>query len=110
MLFTLAGIVSLSYASSFGMIIAVILVGIGSSIFHPEASRISFLASGGKRGLAQSIFQLGGNAGTAIGPLLVALIVVPNTIHHLVCHCCVNRIASFKPNCTLVSKPFEFNY
>jgi FSR family fosmidomycin resistance protein-like MFS transporter len=66
MLFTLAGIVSLSYASSFGMIIA-ILVGIGSSIFHPEASRISF-ASGGKRGLAQSIFQLGGNAGTAIGP------------------------------------------
>jgi FSR family fosmidomycin resistance protein-like MFS transporter len=49
------------------IIAAVILVGIGSSIFHPEASRIS-LASGGKRGLAQSIFQLGGNAGTAIGP------------------------------------------
>ena len=85
MLFTLAGIVSLSYASSFGMIIAaVILVGIGSSIFHPEASRISFLASGGKRGLAQSIFQLGGNAGTAIGPLLVALIVVPNTQFYII--------------------------
>ncbi|MFV8363940.1 MFS transporter [Flavobacterium sp. ZT3P35] len=85
MLFTLAGIVSLSHASSFGMIIAaVILVGIGSSIFHPEASRISFLASGGKRGLAQSIFQLGGNVGTAIGPLLVALIVVPNTQFYII--------------------------
>ena len=85
MLFTLAGIVNLSYASSFGMIIvAVILVGIGSSIFHPEASRISFLASGGKRGLAQSIFQLGGNVGTAIGPLLVALIVVPNTQFYII--------------------------
>ena len=78
MLFTTAGIISLSMAAHFHMIIiSVILVGIGSSIFHPEASRISFLASGGKRGLAQSIFQLGGNAGTAIGPLLVALFVVP---------------------------------
>lgn len=85
MCFTLAGIIFLSYASSFPMIIiSVILVGIGSSIFHPEASRISFLASGGKRGLAQSIFQLGGNAGTAIGPLLVALIVVPNTQHAII--------------------------
>ena len=85
MLFTLSGIVVLSYASSFWMIIvAVNLVGIGSSIFHPEASRISFLASGGKRGLAQSIFQLGGNAGTAIGPLLVALIVVPNSQFYII--------------------------
>jgi len=78
MLFTTAGIISLAFAAEFyTIIISVILVGIGSSIFHPEASRISFLASGGKRGLAQSIFQLGGNAGTAIGPLLVALFVVP---------------------------------
>ena len=78
MLFTAAGIISLAFADHFYLIIiSVILVGIGSSIFHPEASRISFLASGGKRGLAQSIFQLGGNAGTAIGPLLVALFVVP---------------------------------
>jgi FSR family fosmidomycin resistance protein-like MFS transporter len=85
MLFTLSGIVFLSYAVSFSMIIiSVILVGIGSSIFHPEASRISFLASGGRRGLAQSIFQLGGNAGTAIGPLLVALIVVPNTQYYII--------------------------
>lgn len=85
MLFTLSGIVLLSYAASFSIIIiSVILVGIGSSIFHPEASRISFLASGGKRGLAQSIFQLGGNAGSAIGPLLVALIVAPNTQHYII--------------------------
>ena len=85
MIFTSLGIVSLAYAFSFSMIIiSVILVGIGSSIFHPEASRISFLASGGKRGLAQSIFQLGGNVGTAIGPLLVALIVVPNSQQYII--------------------------
>lgn len=94
MLFTLSGIVLLSYAANFYMIIvAVVLVGIGSSIFHPEASRISFLASGGKRGLAQSIFQLGGNAGTAIGPLLVALIVVPNTQKYIVWFAIVAIIA-----------------
>lgn len=85
MLFTLAGIIMLSYASSFGLIlVSVVLVGIGSSIFHPEASRVSYLASGGKRGLAQSIFQIGGNMGTAIGPLLVAWIVVPNDQHYII--------------------------
>lgn len=85
MCFTLCGIILLSFATQFYVIIiSVILVGIGSSIFHPEASRISFLASGGKRGLAQSVFQLGGNAGTAIGPLLVALIVVPNSQQYIV--------------------------
>ena len=94
MLFTMSGIVLLSYAANFSMIIvAVVLVGIGSSIFHPEASRISFLASGGKRGLAQSIFQLGGNAGTAIGPLLVALIVVPNTQYYIIWFVVVALIA-----------------
>ncbi|RKS98800.1 MFS transporter [Flavobacterium sp. 123] len=94
MLFTMSGIVLLSYAATFSMIIvAVVLVGIGSSIFHPEASRISFLASGGKRGLAQSIFQLGGNAGTAIGPLLVALIVVPNTQYYIIWFVIVALIA-----------------
>lgn len=78
MLFSLSGIIMLSQASSFPLILAsVAMVGVGSSIFHPEASRVAFLGSGGKRGLAQSIFQLGGNTGTAIGPLLVALIVVP---------------------------------
>lgn len=85
MLFTLSGIVLLAYAGSFASIlIAVTLVGIGSSIFHPEASRISFMASGGRRGLAQSIFQLGGNTGTAIGPLMIALIVVPNSQQYIV--------------------------
>lgn len=78
MLFTILGLGLLSVSTSFWMIlISVALVGVGSSIFHPEASRVAFLGSGGKRGLAQSIFQLGGNAGSAVGPLLVALIVAP---------------------------------
>jgi MFS transporter, FSR family, fosmidomycin resistance protein len=78
MLFSLAGIVSLSFADNFHwIVISVMLIGTGSAIFHPESARISNLASGGKRGLAQSIFQVGGNFGTALGPLLVALIVVP---------------------------------
>lgn len=85
MLFTLSGIVMLSYATTFPLIlISVVLVGIGSSIFHPEASRVSYLASGGKRGLAQSIFQIGGNMGTAIGPLLIAWIVVPHDQHYII--------------------------
>jgi len=96
MLFTLCGIVLLSFAHHFYIIIlSVILVGIGSSIFHPEASRISFLASGGKRGLAQSVFQLGGNAGTAIGPLLVALLVVPNDQRYILIFVIVATIALF---------------
>ena len=80
MLFSLLGIVSLSFASSFYWVLfSVVLIGIGSAIFHPESARISNLASGGKRGLAQSIFQVGGNLGTALAPLLVAFIVVPNS-------------------------------
>lgn len=76
--FTLSGLICLAFASSFyWLLLAVSLVGIGSSIFHPESSRVAHLASGGKRGLAQSIFQLGGNAGSALGPLLAALIIVP---------------------------------
>jgi len=79
MIFTIVGLALLSIAASFWvLLVSVALVGIGSSIFHPEASRVAFLGSGGKRGLAQSIFQLGGNAGSAIGPLLVALIVAPH--------------------------------
>jgi len=77
MVFTLTGLIFLTFSSNFyGILLSVGLVGIGSSIFHPEASRVAYLASGGKRGLAQSIFQLGGNVGSAVGPLLVALIVV----------------------------------
>lgn len=78
MIFTISGLGLLSISTSFWMLLgSVAFIGIGSSIFHPEASRVAFLGSGGKRGLAQSIFQLGGNAGSAIGPLLVALVVAP---------------------------------
>ena len=78
MIFTLSGLLLLSQSNHFySILLAVGCVGIGSSIFHPESSRVAYLASGGKRGLAQSIFQLGGNAGSAAGPLLVALIVIP---------------------------------
>ena len=76
--FTLVGLIFLSRAPSFDvLIISVAMVGIGSSIFHPEASRMAHMASGGRRGMAQSIFQLGGNFGSSIGPLLAALIIVP---------------------------------
>ncbi|TLV03416.1 MFS transporter [Dyadobacter luticola] len=78
MCFSLAGLLILAFGRTFHTILgAVSLVGVGSSIFHPEASRVAHLASGGKKGLAQSIFQVGGNLGSAIGPLLAALIVVP---------------------------------
>lgn len=79
MLFSLSGILLLAFAKGFsGILTAACFIGIGSSIFHPEASRVAYYASGGKRGLAQAIFQLGGNAGAAFGPLLVALIVMSN--------------------------------
>src|SRR5579875_2709977 len=78
MVFTMIGLVCLAFASSFGWIlVSVGLIGTGSSVFHPEASKVAYMASGGRRGLAQSIFQVGGNAGSAIGPLLAALIIVP---------------------------------
>ncbi len=76
--FTLVGLIFLSRAPSFDiLILSVAMVGIGSSIFHPEASRMAHMASGGRRGMAQSIFQLGGNFGSSIGTLLAALIIVP---------------------------------
>jgi FSR family fosmidomycin resistance protein-like MFS transporter len=78
MTFTLMGLLLLSVAPTFGMIlIAASLIGIGSAIFHPESSRVARMASGGRHGLAQSFFQVGGNTGSAIGPLLAALIVLP---------------------------------
>jgi len=78
MVFTLIGLLLLAFAPNFGFVLlAAAFVGIGSSIFHPESSRIARLASGGQHGLAQSVFQVGGNMGTAIGPLLAALIIVP---------------------------------
>lgn len=78
MAFTLVGLVLLSVAPTFGIIlVAVALVGIGSSIFHPESSRVARLASGGRHGFAQSLFQVGGNFGQSLGPLLAAYIVLP---------------------------------
>lgn len=79
MSFTLTGLVLLSIANHFYMVLfSVGLVGVGSSIFHPEASRLAHVAAGTRRGFAQSLFQVGGNAGSSLGPLLAALIVVPN--------------------------------
>ncbi len=79
MLFTLAGLIGLAFAPSFGPLLAAAsLIGMGSAVFHPESSRVSRLASGGRHGLAQSFFQVGGNTGTAIGPLLAAFIILPH--------------------------------
>src|SRR5207244_13447608 len=76
--FTLLGLVMLSTASSFLLILAAAaMIGIGSSVFHPESSRVARMASGGQHGFAQSFFQVGGNAGSALGPLLAAFIVLP---------------------------------
>lgn len=84
MAFTLAGVLALWGAGSFVSLLgAVMLVGMGSSVFHPEASRIAHAAAGGKRGLAQSVFQLGGTFGSSLGPLLAALIVVPYGLRSL---------------------------
>ena len=88
--FTLIGLFAASLAPGFGYILAsVSLIGVGSSIFHPESSRVAHMASGGKKGLAQSIFQLGGNAGSAIGPLLAALIVVPYGQFNVIWFCLI---------------------
>jgi MFS transporter, FSR family, fosmidomycin resistance protein len=76
--FTLCGLLLLATAHTFGLLlVAAALVGTGSSVFHPESSRVARMASGGAHGLAQSIFQVGGNVGSAIGPLLAAFIVLP---------------------------------
>jgi MFS transporter, FSR family, fosmidomycin resistance protein len=81
---TLLGLIALAMAPSYGLLLlAAALVGTGSSIFHPESSRVARMASGGRYGTAQSIFQVGGNAGTATGPLLAALIVIPHGRHSL---------------------------
>jgi len=78
MCFTLIGMVTLAFAPNYaGVLAAAALIGAGSAIFHPESSRIARLASGGRHGLAQSIFQVGGNAGSAMGPLLAAWIILP---------------------------------
>src|SRR3954452_4353156 len=76
--FTLIGLVVLAFAHSYWMLLlGAGVVGLGSAVFHPESSRMARLASGGRHGLAQSLFQVGGNFGSALGPLLAAFIVLP---------------------------------
>lgn len=78
MSFTLIGLLLLSHAATFGaVLVAAMMIGMGSSVFHPESSRVARMAAGGQPGLAQSLFQIGGNLGSALGPLLAALIIVP---------------------------------
>jgi len=75
---TLCGLILLAYAPTYAvLLLAAAFVGLGSAIFHPESSRIARLASGGQHGLAQSVFQVGGNTGSALGPLLAAAVIVP---------------------------------
>ena len=82
MCFTLTGLIALAFAPNFLLLLlSVALIGCGSSVFHPEASRVAQIASGGKKSLAQAIFQVGGNGGSAFGPLLAALIVIPHGQH-----------------------------
>jgi MFS transporter, FSR family, fosmidomycin resistance protein len=79
MTFTLIGLLLLAFAPTFGFLLgAAALVGLGSAVFHPESSRVARLASGGQHGFAQSFFQVGGNTGSALGPLLAAYIVLPH--------------------------------
>lgn len=76
-LFSLAGLTVLSIAHTYGLVlVGASLLGVGSSVFHPESSRVARMAAGGRHGLAQSLFQVGGNAGQALGPLAAALVVV----------------------------------
>ncbi|MDE6450203.1 MAG: MFS transporter [Muribaculaceae bacterium] len=96
MVFTTAGIVLFAFSMSMStVLVAVFLVGVGSSTLHPEASRITSLASHGRRGLAQSIFQVGGNLGTSVGPLLVALVVAPHGRHYIVWFLIVSAMAFY---------------
>ncbi|HEV2352796.1 MAG TPA: MFS transporter [Puia sp.] len=86
--FSCLGVFAVAMAGSFvQLLFAVSLIGVGSSIFHPESSRVAHLAAGGRKGLAQSIFQLGGNVGSAVGPLLAAIIVAPHGQLYLVWFC-----------------------
>jgi FSR family fosmidomycin resistance protein-like MFS transporter len=90
MLATCAGLATIAFAANFAMlVVGSCLIGVGSAIFHPEASRVSRAASGGRHGFAQSFFQVGGNTGTAIGPLLAAFIIIPHGQQSLVWFCLI---------------------
>lgn len=100
--FTMLGLMNLAFATTlYWVLLSVFFVGIGSSILHPEASRLTFLASGGKRGFAQSVFQVGGNLGGSLGPLLVALVVAPYGRQNIIILCvfCVIAMVSMIPIC-----------
>ncbi len=84
MTFTMVGLILIASAPTFGIVLAsVAMVGMGSAVFHPESSRVARMASGGQHGLAQSLFQVGGNAGSSMGPLLAAFIVLPAGQHSI---------------------------
>ena len=96
MTFTLVGLLLLAYAGSFPLLLlAAALIGTGSSVFHPESSRVARMASGGQHGLAQSMFQVGGNLGTAVGPLLAAFIVLPRGQSSVAWFSCAALLAIF---------------
>src|SRR6476659_10943259 len=81
---SLIGVLLIAFASSYvAVLAAAALIGMGSSVFHPESSRVARLASGGRHGMAQSVFQVGGNFGTALGPLFAAFIVLPFGQHSI---------------------------
>jgi FSR family fosmidomycin resistance protein-like MFS transporter len=93
---TLIGLIFLAFSKSFSTtLLSVGFIGLGSAVFHPEASKIAYMASGGRRGLAQSIFQVGGNTGSALGPLLAALIIVPYGRSHILYFCILALMAFF---------------
>ncbi len=93
---TLIGLIFLSFSKSFSTtLLSVGFIGLGSAVFHPEASKVAYMASGGRRGLAQSIFQVGGNTGSALGPLLAALIIVPYGRSHILYFCLLALAAFF---------------
>ena len=96
MVFTLIGLVVLSLARSYGVLLAsAALIGLGSSVFHPESSRVARMASGGRHGLAQSLFQVGGNIGSALGPLTAAFIVLTYGQRSVGWYCLVALLAIF---------------
>jgi FSR family fosmidomycin resistance protein-like MFS transporter len=96
MAFTLIGLVLLAVAGNYGLLLlAAALIGTGSSVFHPESSRVARMASGGQHGLAQSVFQVGGNVGSAVGPLLAAFIVLPRGQASVVWFSCAALLGMF---------------
>ncbi|EGQ0787843.1 MFS transporter, partial [Salmonella enterica] len=105
MCFTLSGLVLLAMAGSFGgVLLAAALVGTGSSVFHPESSRVARMASGGRHGLAQSIFQVGGNFGSSLGPLLAIVVLAQISRWYAAQH----RIAKGKPK-AIIANPLPRN-